>query len=96
MNFWEWRLKWGTMGIACKQIYIDVCFTQVLEPSFRQAYQNTNRWFTTIVNQPQVKSVIGEFKFCEKMAQFDGMLSWLNELLLNYIKKILSKTKYDA
>lgn len=25
-----------------------------------------------MVNQPQVKSVIGEFKLCEKMAQFDN------------------------
>lgn len=25
-----------------------------------------------MVNQPQVKAVIGEFKLCEKMAQFDN------------------------
>ncbi|PSN40607.1 Elongation factor 1-gamma [Blattella germanica] len=34
-------------------------------------YQNVNRWFTTIINQPQVKAVIGDFKLCEKMAEFD-------------------------
>merc|ERR1712165_48570 len=39
--------------------------------SFRNAFGNTNRWFNTIINQPQVKKVIGEFKLCEKMAQFD-------------------------
>merc|ERR1712113_530639 len=33
---------------------------------------NTNRWFTTIVNQPEVKKVIGDFKLCVKMAQFDA------------------------
>lgn len=44
----------------------------MLEPSFRGAYQNTNRWFTTIINQPHVKAVVGDFKLCEKMAQFDN------------------------
>ncbi|RXG59839.1 Elongation factor 1-gamma [Armadillidium vulgare] len=44
----------------------------VLEPSFREPYINTNRWFMTMINQPQVKAVIGDFKLCEKMAQFDG------------------------
>merc|ERR1712083_213171 len=31
-----------------------------------------NRWFTTIVNQPQVKKVIGAVAMAEKMAQFDA------------------------
>merc|ERR1719187_2907865 len=43
-----------------------------MEPSFRGSFVNANRWFTTMVNQPQVKAVIGEFKLCEKMAQFDA------------------------
>merc|ERR1711997_1162163 len=33
---------------------------------------NVNRWFTTIVNQPQVKKVVGAIKLAEKMAQFDA------------------------
>ena len=45
---------------------------QVLEPSFRQAFTNTNRWFLTCINQPQFRAVLGEVKLCEKMAQFDG------------------------
>jgi len=57
---------------------ISVCMTlllayqHVLEPAFREPYRNTNRWFNTIINQPEVKEVIGEFKLCEKMAEFDG------------------------
>ncbi|RZF47782.1 hypothetical protein LSTR_LSTR006046 [Laodelphax striatellus] len=31
--------------------------------------KNVNRWFTTIINQPQVKAVIGEFKMCDKQAE---------------------------
>lgn len=45
---------------------------QVLEPSFRQAFPNTNRWFLTCINQPQFRAILGEVKLCEKMAQFDG------------------------
>ncbi|OQR77597.1 elongation factor 1-gamma-like [Tropilaelaps mercedesae] len=44
----------------------------VLDPSFRKPYTNVNRWFETILNQPNVKSVLGEVKLCEKMAQFDA------------------------
>merc|ERR1711931_6905 len=57
---------------------ISVCMTllltyqHVLEPAFRESFRNTNRWFNTMINQPEVKSVIGEFKLCEKMAEFDG------------------------
>jgi len=47
-------------------------YEHVLEPSFREPFGNVNRWFTTLVNQPEFKAVIGEFKFCEKMAQFDA------------------------
>ena len=47
-------------------------FPQVLEPSVREGYGNTNRWFITLINQPNFKKVIGDFKLCEKMAQFDG------------------------
>lgn len=38
---------------------------------YREPYQNVNRWFTTIINQPQVKNVIGEIKICEQVAQID-------------------------
>jgi len=47
-------------------------YEHVLEPSFREPYVNTNRWFTTLINQPEFKAVIGDFKLCEKMAQFDA------------------------
>merc|ERR1712173_510918 len=46
-------------------------YQHVMDPSFRSAFGNTNRWFNTIINQPQVKKVIGNFKLCENMAQFD-------------------------
>jgi len=39
----------------------------VFEPPFRKAFINVNRWYETIVNQPEVKSVIGKVTLCEKM-----------------------------
>ncbi|ELR62157.1 Elongation factor 1-gamma [Bos mutus] len=47
-------------------------YKQVLEPSFRQAFPNTNHWFLTCINQPQFRAILGEVKLCEKMAQFDA------------------------
>jgi elongation factor 1-gamma len=46
-------------------------YSLVLDPPFRQPYLNVNRWFETCVNQPQFKAVIGEFRFCEKMAVYE-------------------------
>ena len=45
-----------------------------MDAEFRQPYQNVNRWFTTLVNQANFKAVIGDFKLCQKMAQFDCKL----------------------
>ena len=42
------------------------------EPSFRAPFTNVNRWFMTVVNQPEFKKVLGEVKLCETMAKFDG------------------------
>jgi len=39
----------------------------VLDIAFRKQFQNVNRWYTTIVNQPEVKSVVGNVVLCEKM-----------------------------
>merc|ERR1719378_66070 len=47
-------------------------YKMVLDPAFRKPYGNVNRWFTTVVNQPNVKAVIGDFTLCTKMAEFDA------------------------
>ncbi|KAL7729377.1 hypothetical protein ACLKA6_008943 [Drosophila palustris] len=46
-------------------------YENVLEPSVRSAYGNLNRWFVTILNQPQVQAVVKDFKLCEKALVFD-------------------------
>jgi len=63
------RISLADISVACNLLLL---YQHVLEPSFREAFLNTNRWFVTLVNQPQFKAVIGEFKLCSKMAQFDA------------------------
>jgi len=63
------RISLADISLVCN---LQMLYEQVLDPSFRKAYQNANRWFSTMVNQPNVKKVLGEVKLCEKMAQFDA------------------------
>lgn len=49
-------------------------YKMVLEPACRKPFQNTNRWFMTMLNQPEVKKVVGNVVLCEKAAQFDAKL----------------------
>lgn len=50
-----------------------LAYEWVMDTSFRSPYPNTNKWFESVVNQPEVKKALPAFKLCEKMAQFDGM-----------------------
>jgi len=61
-----------TLADICVSCNLLLLYQHVLEPSFIESFVNTNRWFTTLVNQPQFKAVIGDFQFCQKMAQFDA------------------------
>merc|ERR1712137_448762 len=44
-------------------------YENVFDKNFRKRFQNVNRWFLTCINQPNFKSVIGDFKLCEQMKQ---------------------------
>jgi elongation factor 1-gamma len=63
------RITLADIVVACNLLSL---YQHVLEPAFRQPYGNVNRWFTTVVNQPEVKAVVGAVTLCEKMAQFDS------------------------
>ena len=65
-----WRWAPDASGDAARVMWR--VMWQVLEPDFVKPFGNMMRWFTTIVNQPEVTAVIGSFSFCTKMAQFDG------------------------
>lgn len=46
-------------------------YQYVLEASVRAPFGNVNRWFVTILNQPQVKTVVKNFALCDKAIVFD-------------------------
>lgn len=46
-------------------------YQYVLEPSVRQQFGNVNRWFNTILNQPQVSKVVKNFKLTDKAIEAD-------------------------
>merc|ERR1711971_938394 len=63
------RATLADISLVCN---MQMFYEQVLDTAFRKDYQNVNRWFTTMVNQPNVKKVLGDVKLCEKMAVFDA------------------------
>jgi len=63
------RVTLADITLACNMMML---YAQVLDPKFREPYENVNRWFTTCINQPNFQSVIGEFALCTKMAAFDN------------------------
>merc|ERR1711910_207847 len=59
----------NAIAYACTLLSL---YKQVMDPAFRGAFGNVNRWFTTVVNQPNAKAVLGEVVLCSKEAQFDA------------------------
>jgi len=58
------RISLADIVVAMSLFY---AYQRVLDNGFRKQFVNTNRWYLTIVNQPEVKSIIGDVKLCEKM-----------------------------
>jgi len=63
------RVTLADIVVACTMLSL---YQNVLDPNFRKPFGNVNRWFTTVVNQPQVLKVLGPVKLAEKMAEFDS------------------------
>ena len=63
------RLTLADIAVATTMLSL---YKQVLEPAFRKPFVNVTRWFTTVVNQPKVKEVLGQVTLCAKMAEFDA------------------------
>ncbi|XP_076172358.1 alanine--tRNA ligase, cytoplasmic isoform X3 [Ptiloglossa arizonensis] len=45
-------------------------YEYVFDSAYRKQYTNLNRWFFTILNQPQVTCVIKHFKLCERAVKY--------------------------
>lgn len=63
------RVTLADIAVACTLLSM---YKQVLDPAFRGPFGNVNRWFTTVVNQPNAKAVLGDVVLCTKMAEFDS------------------------
>ncbi|XP_058444528.1 elongation factor 1-gamma [Malaya genurostris] len=46
-------------------------YENALDPSFRAPFGSVTRWFTTVLNQPQVKAVVQSLTLCAKVAEID-------------------------
>lgn len=62
------RISLADISVACNLLLL---YTNVLEPEFRKPFANVNRWFNTVVNQPNFRAVVGEVKLCTKAAEVD-------------------------
>merc|ERR1711874_764344 len=63
------RLTLADIAVATTMLSL---YKQVLDPAFRKPFVNVTRWFTTVVNQPHARAVLGEVTLCTKMAEFDA------------------------
>ena len=43
---------------------------QVFDPTFRKDFPNVERYFTTLVNQPEFKAVLGDVVLCKACATY--------------------------
>lgn len=62
------RISLADIIVFCNLLHL---YQYVLEPSLRAPFGSVTRWFTTILNQPQVKQVIKSFELCSKTLEFD-------------------------
>jgi len=63
------RITLADISMCCNLL---PAFQHVLEPEIRKKLINVNRWFETLINQPEFKKVLGSVKLCEKVSQFDA------------------------
>ena len=62
------RITLADIVVFCNLLHL---YKYVLEPSVRAPYGCVTRWFTTILNQPEVKTLIPSFEICAKTLEFD-------------------------
>ncbi|XP_076273118.1 elongation factor 1-gamma [Rhynchophorus ferrugineus] len=63
------RISLADIVVACNLLNP---YKFVLDPDYRKPFGNVNRWFQTVVNQPQFKAVLGDVTLCSQTAQVTG------------------------
>ncbi|KAI5736897.1 hypothetical protein M8J76_008245 [Diaphorina citri] len=64
-----------TLADICNACTLLQVYQHAMDLTFRKPYVNVNRWFTTIVNQPEFKKIVGEVKLCEKQVNEAALAS---------------------
>lgn len=62
------RLTLADVSLAADLL---LAYEHVADEQWRKPYANTNRWFTTVVNQANFKKVNGEVKLAAKAVEYD-------------------------
>jgi len=62
------RISLADIVLTCTLLRL---YEYIMDSDFGKPYPHVHRWFNTIINQEKVKSVIVEFKRCDKMGAFD-------------------------
>lgn len=60
-----------TLADICVAMTLLHLYQYILEPELRKPYQNVNRWFQTVIYQPESIAVIGAFKLADKTIEYD-------------------------
>jgi len=63
------RLTLADVALAADLL---LAYQHVADEKFRKAFSNTNRWFTTVVNQTNFRKVAGEVKLADRCAEFNA------------------------
>jgi elongation factor 1-gamma len=64
------RLSLADISVAANLL---PAYQHVLCDNARKQLGNVNRWFQTVLHHPDVRSVLGEFKFINEPSKFDGI-----------------------
>lgn len=63
------RISLADIALCCNLL---PAYQHVLEAAVRKPFVNVNRWFETLINQPEFKKTLGSVKMCDKASQFDA------------------------
>lgn len=63
------RISLADIAVSCNLL---PAYQHVFDAEVRKPFVNVNRWFETLINQPEFKKILGSVKLCEKSEQFDA------------------------
>jgi elongation factor 1-gamma len=87
------RLTLADVSLAADLL---LAYQHVADESFRTPFVNANRWFTTVVNQPNVRKCLGEVVLCVKAPEFCAKKHADHKKASHETKKVEAKPKAET